>query len=526
MRSHIIFMTIFMMAFSGLLEAGHHPPPVRPKPKLPLNDKGMFQTGSVDLSAVERPVEPPYSEALYDDHYSNNGLRGAHPYSNLDVDFSFPGTGLVSGDSSALTWSTLIRRLASPSFPVGLEDLDERGRKDKARQESAAFDDRHSALSSLAQAKTSQAEPYIIGMLCDAEPKLRRAAVELLRKRAIPEVPLLMVAAHDPNDELMAFLQEACRLKPDEIMAIREVATMKPRDLAKRLLEPASSAVLLVRLESMVCRLRQVDSDLVNVQPRVDVPTSDPLWPAIQIYHAHVRSFTGLEASFDPSHMSHWWNRYLAARAMGDAENPITVTPALLERQRDWFPVVRLEANRSLIKLHHLRYRMSIPRNVIAEGMIVTLWERWWKQACELKLPADGWLGIPLKSSEGLVYGVGGPVRHPMLVGKVGATSISLIDHNDNGQFSDYGEDNITLGDPLKPGLFASRILQLNGMWYRSRFRRDGQALELRKLEAPMGELVITGSYGQRAGLDVVALEGSADIYLTLFCDEQGHFEG
>ncbi|MGE4159921.1 MAG: hypothetical protein AB7F75_12585 [Planctomycetota bacterium] len=343
------------------------------------------------------------------------------------------------------------------------------------------------------------------------------------------KVPLLVLAAHEDSSELMDMLELACGVGRTQQQAIKKLGQSDPSSIVKGLqAADMPLSVLFSRLEALVSRLQTghvvFDDKLKGaikglscIRPGDDQTT---LGKACQILMAHFHLMMGAEQDMKflgkMADSSEWCIRFLATRALGSCTDAWReATPILLTRQRDHMVLIRAEANKSLVHIHSLPLVMGTNPAPKDDAVVVTQWEQWWMQRSIEQDQEKGWTVVPMKEDESMVFSEAGPVRHRMLTGTMGRSTIHLIDHNDNGSCFDFGIDNVAVGDPLKPGCFVSRLVLIEGVWHDYR-RGKGNAIELRKYSGDFGKVDIQGNYATGLELGLVSLMSAPDTIVML----------
>lgn len=221
-----------------------------------------------------------------------------------------------------------------------------------------------------------------------------------------------------------------------------------------------------------------------------------------------------------------WGLRLLVSRKLETThpDNLDAVLPILLDLMRDKVREVRVAANTTLSRLFLMGPVMTVAPDVGRDSLVVREWQKWAAQREALKGPYDDKpIVIDLKLTQRNIYSPYGPMTHKVLEGKWGKLLITIVDHDDNGRFVDYGKDNFVVGDVLKPGQFLSRLVEVEGTWYHAELDEIYNRLELLPYRGPLGRLTIDPHYKKPFVLPFIILAQGADTTVTLFRDNGGY---
>lgn len=96
--------------------------------------------------------------------------------------------------------------------------------------------------------------------------------------------------------------------------------------------------------------------------------------------------------------------------------------------------------------------------------------------------------------------------------GKLGGTTVTLIDQNNNGRWNDYGEDAMVIGDSTAACLL-SRAVSLGGKVFALEVSETGESATIRPFEGEVGVLDMASGFGTDGKLLSVVMESVDGAY-------------
>lgn len=445
----------------------------------------------------------------------------------------------------------VIGELEAPGYPAGWSKLDAQERKGLESSANTRKKVRSQAMGILGRIPGSLVEPYMYGALVDLDAGIRAEALKFFSEsgREPSLGALLLLWSHDTSPELEGLVKPMMEKEvPGSFVKAEALRKASAKDLLKLLkdasLPPRCLVVGLERLEIPSFRgddskaeRKKAETELKAIEealePHVGKWVGKGKYEApegkvreageheILLWHRMLQLGHGeVYARLEEAHRDgRWWCRYLVTRALSDAwEQRKEATPRLLERQRDWFYVVRREANKSLMALHRLSVPFEEPPALPSDSFVIDQWEKWWLGRKGIKGldDADGWTSIVLKADEGNVYSPLGPTKHAFLAGKMGSVQVALIDHNNNGRYDDFGIDNFVVGGVDKPGTFLSQLARIEGKYYFLKFESKTFTLKVKAYEGPLGRVKVKESYAKEMALEFLVIGKSADVTIQV----------
>lgn len=124
---------------------------------------------------------------------------------------------------------------------------------------------------------------------------------------------------------------------------------------------------------------------------------------------------------------------------------------------------------------------------------------------------------VRLVNENGWKYATSG-----MMVGKVEGTTIQLIDQNNNGRYSDFGEDAMIVGKS-KAASMLSRIVCCNGNLFEIDVAQDGSQITYAPFVGETGLLDLSSKFSAKGKLEaVVVANDSGDVSFEMSKAKKG----
>ncbi|MGE4158072.1 MAG: hypothetical protein AB7F75_03120 [Planctomycetota bacterium] len=358
-------------------------------------------------------------------------------------------------------------------------------------------------------------------------------ALELLEADTqIPVLHLALVHARTPD-------HSQSRERVEKLLKAR-LGKKESNDilpLLRRLVEPGSTLpkaaeppewvrALAIRSQLAALPAMSVRKRLEACQAMLAGIPPEPKEPALQLMILLVKVRSGQKGEI-PS-MEALLKRVGAAERMLAAETLESfgpgpaepLIPLLLDLQADLLRMVRTRAQQSLSTLYGcVRPAMDAP-DYAADTLDIRSARAWWLQRGLLFQSFGEPVEVKAELAKGQVVPSG--ESHAVLQGTFKGSRVKVVDHNDNGSFTDFGSDNLWIEDRENRMQFLSRMVEIGGEWYGFDLDEDRMTFTFRRYQGPMGALTITCDYKSLWDMPYVVLSMGRDVTVALYNYKDG----